>query len=89
MAFADPARLVDALRDAGWQVAGAKYGVYVRLAWPGAPNRSLLIPLDQTAPEFDELMRAAVSQLDQAVLTGRAAAQALAACCPDLLKETP
>lgn len=84
MTITNPARLVEALRDAGWQVAGAKQGVYVRLAWPGAPNRSLLIPIDQTAPEFEELLRAAVSQLEQAAATGRDAAQALAMYRPDL-----
>lgn len=84
MTSPDPACLVRALMDAGWQVAGQKYGAYVRLAWPNVSNRNLLIPLDQTAPEFDELLHAAVCQLEDAATTGRDATAALTAYRPDL-----
>jgi hypothetical protein len=79
-----PARLVDTLSQAGWEVTGHKYGVYVRLAWPDDKSRSLLIPLDQTAPEFEELLRSALCQLEAAMFTGQAATRALIAYQPDL-----
>ena len=84
MTTADPARIIDALRTEGWEIAGHKYGVYVRLAWPDDKDRSLLVPLDKTAPEFEELLRAALGQLETATLTGQAATRALVAYRPDI-----
>jgi hypothetical protein len=84
MPDADPARIIDSLSSAGWEIAGHKQGVYVRLAWPDTPNRSLLVPLDKTAPEFEELLRAALCQLEAAMFTGQAATQALIAYQPDV-----
>lgn len=84
MTSSDPGRMVTTLMDAGWQVAGHKTGVYVRLAWPNDKSRSLLVPLDPTAPEFEELLRAAVNQLEDAVRTGRSAAEALTAYDPEM-----
>jgi hypothetical protein len=72
----DPGRLIEALRAAGWHVAGARAGVYTRLYWPGetAPRgRTLLILEDTTAPEFDQMMGGALRELADAADTGRAA----------------
>ncbi len=76
---ANPTRLVEALTDCGWQVAGQRSGVYVRLDWPHTVNRSLIVPLDQTAPEYPELLNAAVRQLEDAVRVGSDAGRALVA----------
>jgi hypothetical protein len=72
----DPGQLIEALRAAGWHVAGARAGVYTRLYWPGetAPRgRTLLILEDTTAPEFDQMMGGALRELADAADTGRAA----------------
>jgi hypothetical protein len=83
----NPGRIIESLRDFGWTVAGHKTGVYMRLAWPDTTNRSLLIPLDQTAPEYEELLHAAIRQLEAAAVTGQAATKALAAYRPDLYNQ--
>lgn len=74
----DPQRLVDEIVRAGWTVVGQGRGC-TRLVWPGyIHQRSLLVPLDTTAPEFDEMWRAALAQLESAVDVGVKAAHALA-----------
>jgi hypothetical protein len=80
----DPAQIIDSLTASGWQVAGYRTGAYVRLAWPDTPNRSLLIPVDRFAPEFENTLRAALRQLEAAMLIGQAAAKALLAFQPDV-----
>lgn len=77
MITTNPGHIIEALMDCGWQVAGQKSGVYVRLARPYQHNRSLVVPLDQTAPEYQELLNAAVAQLEDAVRVGSDAGRAL------------
>jgi len=62
----DPTRLTLLLEDAGWRLVGGRPGIYNRFAAPGqASGRhgSLVVPLDPSAPEFEELMLAALSEL--------------------------
>lgn len=65
----DPARLTSILEDAGWQQLGGRRGLYVRLAPPGestsASSASLIIPLDDSAPEFSDVMRSALVQISR------------------------
>jgi hypothetical protein len=60
----DPNRLGLILRESGWRVVGQRDGAYVRLAPPGVEGRSVLVPLDREAPEFSELIRAAVDDVE-------------------------
>jgi hypothetical protein len=57
----DPLRLIQALEYANWQNAGGREGVYRRFTPPrsSVENRSMsvLVPLDEDAPEFSALMR--------------------------------
>lgn len=50
----DPARIVDALTDAGWETPKSSRDTCVRFFWPAAFRRSLVVPLDQAAPEYQE-----------------------------------
>ena len=77
-------RLVDALSAAGWQQVGRGRG-YVRLALVGTTHRHMLmVPLDESAPEFDHLMAAAVGLLERLHFDGRSALHALARFKPDV-----
>ncbi|HEY6115925.1 MAG TPA: hypothetical protein VI172_08205 [Candidatus Dormibacteraeota bacterium] len=80
----NPAELAEALRLAGWEIASHKPGRYVRLSWPDRTDRTLTIPLDETAGDFNDLMHAAVCHLEATMFAGRDAAKALAAYRPDL-----
>jgi hypothetical protein len=63
----DPSRLTLALEGMGWNLVGGRRHQYNRLAPPNDPSgrtSSLVIPLDSTAPEFNELMLDAFQQLD-------------------------
>lgn len=74
----DPQRLIDDLTAAGWNIAG-KGRSYTRLFWPGLREHTfLLVPTDQGDPEFLDLWRAALGELEDAVATGVKAAHALA-----------
>lgn len=74
----DPQRLAGELVRAGWTVAGRGRG-YVRLLWPGLREHEfLLVPTDTTAPDFDGLWQAAISELEDTVATGVRAAHVLA-----------
>lgn len=70
-------RMVAALKAAGFTVAGQRAGQYVRMGWPGSdPGRgSLLVPVDDTAPEpeFAELLALVKAQLLAAARRGEAA----------------
>ncbi|MFE2868076.1 hypothetical protein [Embleya sp. NPDC059259] len=64
----DPSRLMALLEDIGWHLAGSRRGIYKRYVPPsdrphGWGSSSLLIPLDETAPEYIEIMTAALAQL--------------------------
>jgi hypothetical protein len=75
----DPQRLVDELTRHGWAVVG-RGRHYARLTWPGINHnaRTLVVPLDTAAPEFQELWEAARGQMESAVDVGVKAAHALA-----------
>ncbi|MFF4188839.1 hypothetical protein ACFYZ9_37140 [Streptomyces sp. NPDC001691] len=66
----DPDRLGELLTEAGWQQVGGRRGIYKRFLPPGGKSSafgksSLLIPLDNSAPEFSELLRAALLEISQ------------------------
>lgn len=73
----DPQKLVAALEERGWTVAGRGRG-YVRLSWPDGRAGSLVVLLDPSAPEFDQHMEAVRTELEDAVATGVQAAYVLA-----------
>lgn len=74
-------RLVAALTAAGWTVAGERAGAYVRMAWPTGSGHergtSLVVPLDDTAPEYAGLLAAARAELLRIARRGEAARCAL------------
>ncbi|WP_372663748.1 hypothetical protein [Amycolatopsis kentuckyensis] len=64
----DPSRLVVLLENSGWRVVGGRRDVYNRIAPPPGINsgiRSVLIPLDRGAPEFIDLMQAALIEISE------------------------
>lgn len=74
----DPQRLIDELVKSGWTVVG-NGRCSTRLIWPGRLRQgSLVVPLDLSAPEFQEMWRAVVAQLEEAVDVGVKAAYVLA-----------
>lgn len=77
--MADAQRIVDALLAAGWDEVGRRQGIYVRLARPRdvAERRSLLVPLNPAAGEYDDLMSAVLRTLETAMFEGKAAHLAL------------
>jgi hypothetical protein len=58
----DPGRLVQALVEAGWPRVGNGRG-HVRFQFPRSPRRSLVVPTDRSAPEFDSMLSAALAEL--------------------------
>lgn len=59
-------RLTLLLEEAGWRLVGGRRGIYNRFAPPGSGSDfsgSLVVPLDPSAPEYVELMDAALSLL--------------------------
>ncbi|MFF0822366.1 hypothetical protein ACFYUR_18550 [Micromonospora haikouensis] len=71
-------RLVAALTAAGFTTAGHGRG-YVRMGWPGSAELrgNLMVPTDDTAPEYAELLAAVRQVLERAVRRGEAARHAL------------
>ncbi|MBM0255513.1 hypothetical protein [Micromonospora sp. 4G55] len=64
----DPDRFTLLLEEAGWKLVGARRGQYKRFAPPGLNDPSgfrgsLIIPLDRGAPEFPQMMSAAVREV--------------------------
>lgn len=72
----DPDRLVARLREAGWEVAGGRSGVYARLYWPGDAE-TLVVPLDRAMGDYVDLMAAVLVELDWTAERGVAAQQVL------------
>jgi hypothetical protein len=70
----DPKRLADHLVDAGWTVQGHRTGVHIRLSLHG---RTLIVPLDTTAPEYAELIGGVVAELRMMSQMGSAAREVL------------
>lgn len=69
-------RLVACLTAAGFTTAGEHSRGYYRLVWPEGDG-TLVVPVDDTAPEYEELLSAAKTVLRRAVRRGRAARHAL------------
>ncbi len=64
----NPRRLSTLLEEAGWITVGGRPGAYSRLSPPRESSilaSSLLIPLDEDAPEFAYLMEAVLNQLSE------------------------
>ncbi|WP_394615251.1 hypothetical protein JNUCC0626_36425 [Lentzea sp. JNUCC 0626] len=65
----DPDRLLLLLEDLGWTIAGGRNGIYKRLTPPTdghdswGQRWSLLVPLDRSAPDFSDSMRATILEL--------------------------
>ncbi|MFF4889808.1 hypothetical protein [Micromonospora chersina] len=64
----DPDRFTLLLEEAGWKLVGARRGQYKRFAPPGLNDPSgfrgaLIVPLDRSAPEFSQMMSAAVREV--------------------------
>lgn len=80
-----PNQVVTALLANGWQIVGERAGAYTRLARRGETQtrHMLLIPLDESAPEFDEMLSAALGQLEQLMFDGAAARNALHLLYPE------
>lgn len=74
----DGQRLVAALTAAGFTTAGHGRG-HVRMGWPQSERLrgSLLVPTDDTAPEFSESLAAVRQVLERAVRRGNASGRAL------------
>lgn len=74
-----PEALVVALVEAGWHVVGGRDGEYSRLQLVGGgqPRSRLMVPLDRSAPEFEEMWGAVIRHLEQVSSDGRAARRAL------------
>ncbi len=74
------ADLVEALKLSGWLLVGRGAG-HVRLSWSGDPNwpsaPALLVPTDETAPEYAELTASVLLTLEDIVVRGEAALQVL------------
>jgi hypothetical protein len=62
----DPIRLTVLLEDAGWQLVGGRQNSYNRFRPPGEEDDrggSILIPLDVEAPDFRDLLSAAILEI--------------------------
>ncbi len=80
-----PDQLVAALLANNWQVVGERAGAYKRLKLGENQDRHhLLVPLDESAPEFEEMMGAALGQLEQLMLDGADARRVLHRLDPEL-----
>lgn len=83
-----PDRLVDALLAAGWQVIGERTGAYKRLALVDGDRERfrLLVPLDESAPDYEQMLGAVASSLEGLLFDGRAARLALCRIDPELYR---
>jgi len=74
-----PADLIAALTAYGWDVVGARAGEYTRLAITDGsrPRHMLVVPLDESAPEFELMMSQLLAHLAQLMVDGQAARQVL------------
>lgn len=65
----DPGKLSALLEEAGWQRVGGRRGIYSRYSPPELTgnwlNSTLMLPLDEEAPEFLDAMKSALLQLSQ------------------------
>jgi hypothetical protein len=72
-------QLVDAMLAAGWQVVGGRTGVYTRLAFVEGRSTShhIVVPLDESAPEYEHERNAVLWTLRRMADDGRDAQRAL------------
>lgn len=73
----EPQRLINALTANGWNIVGQRAGAYVRLALPDADRISWVVPLDESAGDFADLMDSAFACLKRDAKQGRRAAAVL------------
>ena len=76
---ADPQTVVEALEVAGFTPYTVRTGVYVGMRWPkntGAQT-SIIVPLDQSAPEYASMVESLTSALECIAAAGDAARRAL------------
>lgn len=73
------AQLVEALLAAGWQRIGWREGAYERLAFVEGRGTShhLVVPLDESAPEYQHMFDGVLWHLERLVDDGRSAQKAL------------
>lgn len=66
-ALPSPRRLIQLLRESGWEQISSRGDLYLRFLPPGDElgprRRSLVVPLETEAPDFPELMQDAVNAL--------------------------
>ncbi|WP_344172746.1 hypothetical protein [Pilimelia columellifera] len=58
---------------AGWRKVGGRSGAYVRLAEPDSERHHVLVPVDPTAGDYQDLIDATVGDLRHRAETGRRA----------------
>lgn len=86
----DPARLIAALETAGFGRVGGRAGVYSRHRVPGSePARTLVVPLDRSAPEYGEMLTNVLAELGSAAQVGRQAAAVLDAAGLSPVADSP
>lgn len=77
----NPQALIAAMEDAGFTNAGGRSGAYIRLRWPGSTENSgeasLIVPLDPTTADHEDLLRGVIAELRDAVARGARARAAL------------
>jgi hypothetical protein len=75
-----PDQVIEALLAAGFIDGGGRAGFYRRLRWPetrdGRPG-SVIVPLDDSFADYDELMRGLLGELELVARIGRVAQAAL------------
>jgi hypothetical protein len=72
-------RLVEALLASGWQIVGGRKDVYARLSFVEGSGTShhLVVPLDASAPEYEQMRAAVLWKLRRMVDDGKDARKAL------------
>jgi hypothetical protein len=78
LAPVDPHRLIAALEAAGFERVGGRTGMYSRHRWPRSyPPRSLMVPLDPTMADYQDMLGAVLAELEYAVQLGGQASAVL------------
>jgi hypothetical protein len=80
------ADLVAALLANNWHVVGERDGVYKRLAILGesANRQMIVVPLDPAAPEYEDMLAAALGSVENLLFDGADARRVLHRLDPDL-----
>ncbi len=76
----DPQALIAALAEAGFVDVGGRAGLYRRMQWPTTRDgrtASIVVPLDLTYADAQDLMEGAVGELQLVARIGRVAQRAL------------